>query len=277
MHRSRPAAFTLIELLVVISIIALLIGILLPALGAAREAGRSAVCLSNVRQHSLAQAAYGGDFNGFMQAADPRGTGGAAGTFAQFDPSWFRSRDFLSLITELDPNRPSPPFQKWVILDSLDSIVVCPSDVSGGGTGNTGQLEGRYAGGALSSYGMNANTGAATRWDPTPPAANRYRRFAEIPDAASMANTLDFSAVGPTDARGSAEGGIARQSITNGRDFFDNATWHNGGDFINASYLDGHAGSVSEDGNDPAFAESAARSGVTPEQVGLFWSGGKPL
>jgi prepilin-type N-terminal cleavage/methylation domain-containing protein/prepilin-type processing-associated H-X9-DG protein len=49
-------AFTLIELLVVISIIALLVAILLPALSAAREAGRQSVCLGNTR--SLTQAGF---------------------------------------------------------------------------------------------------------------------------------------------------------------------------------------------------------------------------
>ncbi|MGB0766813.1 MAG: DUF1559 domain-containing protein [Phycisphaeraceae bacterium] len=54
-------AFTLIELLVVISIIALLIAILLPALGAARASARDIQCLSRMRQITIAATAYSAD------------------------------------------------------------------------------------------------------------------------------------------------------------------------------------------------------------------------
>ena len=66
----RPRAFTLIELLVVISIIALLIGVLLPALSAARQAGRSSTCKSNMRQIGAAFMAYAIDFKGLWPNED---------------------------------------------------------------------------------------------------------------------------------------------------------------------------------------------------------------
>jgi prepilin-type N-terminal cleavage/methylation domain-containing protein/prepilin-type processing-associated H-X9-DG protein len=55
---NKARAFTLIEILVVISIMALLLGILIPALGAAREFGRRTKCLSNLRQLQLAWIMY---------------------------------------------------------------------------------------------------------------------------------------------------------------------------------------------------------------------------
>ena len=57
--------FTLIELLVVISIVALMISILLPALGNARDSARDISCTSQLRQASLGAAAYAADNNDF--------------------------------------------------------------------------------------------------------------------------------------------------------------------------------------------------------------------
>jgi prepilin-type N-terminal cleavage/methylation domain-containing protein/prepilin-type processing-associated H-X9-DG protein len=60
-HRAAPAGFTLVELLVVIAIIAILAGLLLPVLAAAKAKGRCITCLSNERQISLACLLYTGD------------------------------------------------------------------------------------------------------------------------------------------------------------------------------------------------------------------------
>jgi prepilin-type N-terminal cleavage/methylation domain-containing protein len=73
------AGFTLIELLVVLAIIALLVGLALPALGGARESGRMAACASNLRQASTACWQY---------ALDNKGMGPAIGEPYARLPNW---------------------------------------------------------------------------------------------------------------------------------------------------------------------------------------------
>jgi prepilin-type N-terminal cleavage/methylation domain-containing protein/prepilin-type processing-associated H-X9-DG protein len=71
MNLSRPVvcsarAFTLVELLVVISIIALLVSVLLPALGSARGQARRTICMGNQRQLGIQQGVYTSDYNGCL-------------------------------------------------------------------------------------------------------------------------------------------------------------------------------------------------------------------
>jgi len=70
---SNGAAFTLIELLVVISIITLLLALLIPVLRSARELSQRTVCLSNLRQLTLAWTAYSDEHDGKLVSGRPFG------------------------------------------------------------------------------------------------------------------------------------------------------------------------------------------------------------
>jgi prepilin-type N-terminal cleavage/methylation domain-containing protein len=101
-------AFTLIEVLVVIAVVAILVALLLPAIGSARESGRSAVCLSNLRQSATICRAYADDF---------KGKGPAIGQpYAAF-PNW-------ALVVQTYSGRDGTTGAE---LYSHSSVLVCPT------------------------------------------------------------------------------------------------------------------------------------------------------
>ncbi|WP_428388894.1 type II secretion system protein [Mucisphaera sp.] len=102
-NKLATKGFTLIELLVVISIIALLIGILLPALGAARATARSMSCLSLLRQYGMANQMYAVDFDGYHVPLQNPGHRIANGEprWTQND-EWFLNGEYLSYISKQD-------------------------------------------------------------------------------------------------------------------------------------------------------------------------------
>lgn len=119
----RRPGFTLIELLVVIAIIALLVSILLPALGLAREASRTTKCMSNMRQIVTAALIYANDYKDEIWYAQ----------------DWARMTDRFGA-----PINPFEPGLLFKYASDAQFIVECPTNkragnVSGGdGTNDWG-------------------------------------------------------------------------------------------------------------------------------------------
>ena len=153
-RRTHASGFTLVELLVVIAIIGVLVALLLPAVQAAREAGRRSQCLNNFKQLGLANQMHHDAF-GYLPVDINR---------SPSDPK-HRKQLYLQLLPFMEGSNILAAYNSSVgavhdqnleLLSRPEPMLACPSDESQihltGSKGNGGDRK--------SSYGFNYGYGA---------------------------------------------------------------------------------------------------------------------
>ncbi len=147
-HASNARAFTLIELLVVISIIALLIGILLPALGAARRTARNIQCLSILKQFGVAHAIYANDYKGWTVPVNDQTQVDSSTGFGGF---WSENKKFGTYMSKEDADFDSGWVPGWICPEAEAALAGNPDAFS---EDNPNPTRIDWA------YGLNASTPA---------------------------------------------------------------------------------------------------------------------
>ena len=238
--RRAARSFTLIELLVVVSILALLIALLLPAIKKARETARATMCLSNHRQLLVAISNYAGDFEAIVTPSYDYST----------NQTWIRRiADYLpSLLGDPDAGifgSSSPP-------PEVRTVAHCPSESTHGGPvlradgfAHYGNIREDYALNGTRAGRVNAGGGGWSGWPhagrtdfytlevqnqwPAPPTQRREQVYLGVPSDTFLIGDSVYMDIEPSDT--------FFQMLTNHALIYR----HHGGTSAGLAFFDGHA------------------------------------
>ena len=246
-----PAGFTLIELLVVISIIALLISLLLPALGKARSAAQLSMCLANQKQIAVGLHVYAMDNEGFF----PRTPGNYNARLAFYLTIGTPHNSVEGREYHIDNHTGLGLLIHQRIVDDVPSFY-CPSQRYEAFT---------YEGGWLNSP-----------WDPFRPSSYFYRVFGQI-NFLMTAEDIDY--LRSINVASPKTHAMVADIFDRGSEFWDdsyppNPAWaHIDPYTVNTAFSDGHAESIPGGEGYRYVTEGQDNSGIGDVNplIMMFW------